>query len=66
MKKLKHAVLGLGWFGEKHCEALAAIPNVEIAAVCTRNPERLDEVAGRFGVKKTYTDFHAMLADPIG
>ena len=41
MKKLKHAVLGLGWFGEKHCEALAAIPNVEIAAVCTRNSERL-------------------------
>lgn len=64
MKKLKHAVLGLGWFGEKHCEALTAIPNVEIAAVCTRNPERLAEIAGKFGVKKTYTDFHAMLADP--
>lgn len=64
MKKLKHAVLGLGWFGEKHCEALAAIPNVEIAAVCTRNPERLAEVAGKFGVKKTYTNFHEMLADP--
>ena len=64
MKRLKHAVLGLGWFGEKHCEALAAIPNVEIAAVCTRNPERLAEVAEKFGVKKTYTDFHAMLADP--
>lgn len=64
MKKLKHAVLGLGWFGEKHCEALAAIPNVEIAAVCTRNPERLAEVAGKFGVKKTFTDFRAMLSDP--
>ncbi len=33
-------------------------------AVCTRNPERLAEVAARFGVKKTYTDYHAMLADP--
>lgn len=64
MKKVKHAVLGLGWFGEKHCEALAAIPNVEIAAVCTRNPERLAEVAGKFGVTKTYTDYRAMLADP--
>ena len=64
MKKVKHAVLGLGWFGEKHCEALAAIPNVEIAAVCTRNPERLAEVANRFGVTKTYTDYRAMLADP--
>lgn len=64
MKKIKHSVLGLGWFGEKHCEALAAIPNVEIHALCTRNPERLAEVAQRFGVKKTFTSYDAMLADP--
>jgi len=64
MKRAKHGVLGLGWFGEKHCEALAAIPNVEIHAVCTRNPQRLDEVARKFGVKKTFTDYRAMLADP--
>lgn len=63
MKKVKHAILGLGWFGEKHCEALSAIPNVEIAALCTRNDKRLAEVASRFGVAKTYTDYHAMLAD---
>ena len=64
MKKVKHGVLGLGWFGEKHCEALTAIPNVELYAVCTRNSERLAEVAKQFGVKKTFTDYHAMLADP--
>lgn len=64
MKKIKHSVLGLGWFGEKHCEALAAIPNVEIHALCTRNTERLAEVAGRFGVRKTFTDYNEMLADP--
>ena len=63
MKKVKHGVLGLGWFGEKHCEALAAIPNVELYAVCTRNAERLEEVAKKFGAKKTFTDYHAMLAD---
>ncbi len=64
MKKVKHSVLGLGWFGEKHCEALAAIPNVEIHAICTRNSERLAEVAKRFGVKKTFTSYDEMLADP--
>src|ERR1043166_3327284 len=64
MKKVKYGVLGLGWFGEKHCEALAAIPNVEIHSLCTRNPERLGEVAKKFGAKKTFTDFDAMLADP--
>jgi UDP-N-acetylglucosamine 3-dehydrogenase len=64
MNKVKFGVLGLGWFGEKHCEALAAIPNVEIHSLCTRNPERLSEVAKRFGAKKTFTDYRAMLADP--
>jgi UDP-N-acetylglucosamine 3-dehydrogenase len=64
MKKVKHGVLGLGWFGEKHCEALAAIPNVELHAICTRNPERLAEVAKKFGVTNTFTDYQAMLADP--
>ena len=64
MNKIKHSVLGLGWFGEKHCEALAAIPNVEIHAICTRNSERLAEVAKKFGVKKTFTSYEAMLADP--
>lgn len=64
MKKVKYGVIGLGWFGEKHLEALAAIPNVELHALCTRNPERLAEVAGKFGAGKTFTDYHAMLADP--
>ncbi|HEY6168375.1 MAG TPA: Gfo/Idh/MocA family oxidoreductase [Verrucomicrobiae bacterium] len=63
MNKVKYGVLGLGWFGEKHCEALAAIPNVEIHSLCTRNSERLGEVAKKFGAKKTFTDLHAMLAD---
>lgn len=64
MKKIKYGVIGLGWFGEKHLEALAAIPNVEIHSVCTRNNTRLAEVAGKFGAAKTFTDYHAMLADP--
>lgn len=64
MKKIKYGVLGLGWFGEKHLEALAGIPNVELHAICTRNSERLAEVAGKFGAKKTFTDYAQMLADP--
>jgi UDP-N-acetylglucosamine 3-dehydrogenase len=63
MNKVRIAVIGLGWFGEKHCEALAGIPHVELHALCTRTPARLKEVAGKFGVKKTYTDYHQLLAD---
>lgn len=64
MKQVNYGIIGLGWFGEKHAEALAAIPNVKLHSICTRNPARLGEVATRFGVQKTFTDYHAMLADP--
>ena len=64
MKKIKYGIIGLGWFGEKHCEALAGIPNVELHALCTRNPARLAEVAKTFGVPRTFIDYREMLADP--
>src|SRR5688572_4221867 len=64
MANVRWAVIGLGWFGEKHCEALAGLPNVELAALCTRRPARLREVAKTFGVSKTYTDYNALLRDP--
>jgi len=33
MKEVKFGVIGLGWFGEKHCEALCAIPEVDLYAL---------------------------------
>ena len=63
-RKVKWAVIGLGWFGEKHCEALAGLPNAELYALCTRTKSRLDEVAARFGVQHIYTDYQELLANP--
>ncbi len=64
MDRLRIGVIGLGWFGEIHCDAIIGIPNLELAALCTRTEGRLAEMAAKFGVKKTYTDYRAMLADP--
>ena len=64
MERLRIAVIGLGWFGEIHCEAIIGIANLELAALCTRNEDRLGALAGKFGVKKTYTDYQKVLADP--
>lgn len=64
MEKLRIGVIGLGWFGEIHCETISGIPNIELAALCTRRPDRLAEQAAKFGVAKTYTDYRDMLADP--
>ena len=57
-------VIGLGWFGEKHCEMLNDLPQARLHAVCTRRPERLAEVADRFGVTATYTNYQDLLTNP--
>ena len=61
---IKYGVIGLGWFGEKHCEALASVPGVELHSLCTRTESRLSEVADRFQVDKTFRDYNEMLRDP--
>jgi predicted dehydrogenase len=58
------AVIGLGWFGEIHCEAIVGVAQIELAALCTRTPARLAALAERFKVKKTTTDYRTLLADP--
>jgi UDP-N-acetylglucosamine 3-dehydrogenase len=63
-RTLRWGVIGLGWFGEVHADALAAMPGIELAAVCTRRPERLHEVADRYHVPRRYTDYRQLLADP--
>jgi UDP-N-acetylglucosamine 3-dehydrogenase len=57
-------VIGLGWFGEIHADALAQMPGIELAALCTRRPQRLVEVADHYHVEKRYTNYHDLLADP--
>ncbi|MFQ6098758.1 MAG: Gfo/Idh/MocA family protein, partial [Armatimonadota bacterium] len=64
VNKVKFGVIGLGWFGEKHCEALSGIPHVDLHALCTRTKSRLNSLAKRFGVPNTFTDYNEMLADP--
>lgn len=62
MERIKVGVIGLGWFGEVHCNTLSAIPNLQLAALCDVDAGRLEELAGRFGGAATYTDYHALLA----
>jgi UDP-N-acetylglucosamine 3-dehydrogenase len=63
-KTVRWGIIGLGWFGEVHAEVLADMPAIELAALCTRRPHRLAELADRFHVAKRYTDYRQLLADP--
>lgn len=60
---IKYGVIGLGFFGEKHAEILSDMPGVELAAVCTRRPHRVKEIAERFKIPRTYTNYKDLLAD---
>jgi UDP-N-acetylglucosamine 3-dehydrogenase len=64
MDTLRVAVIGVGWFGEIHCNTISAIPGVELAALCELNETRLEEVADKYGVMQTYTDYRELLSDP--
>ena len=61
---VRWGAIGLGWFGEVHVDTLADIPGIELAALCERRPDRLAELADKYGVEKRYTDYRDLLADP--
>ena len=63
-RTLRWGVIGLGWFGEIHADTLAGMPGIELAALCTRRPQRLSEVADRYQVATRYTDYRRLLDDP--
>jgi UDP-N-acetylglucosamine 3-dehydrogenase len=64
MEKTRIAVIGLGWFGEIHCDAISAIPSFELAALCTRTESRLNELGEKYGVSQLYTDYTELLQNP--
>src|SRR5262245_61827157 len=64
MDRLQIGVIGLGWFGEIHCDAIIGIPHLDLAALCTRTESRLGELSRKFAVKTTYTDYRKLRADP--
>jgi len=61
---VRWGVIGLGWFGEIHADTLADMPGIELTAFSTRRPDRLNEVADKYGVAGRYTDYKDLLADP--
>ena len=51
------------WSERMYLSSLASEPRARVDALCGRRPERTREVAERFGVARTFTDFREMIAD---
>ena len=61
MESVRIGVIGLGWFGEVHCDAIQATPGLELAALCTRTESRLKDLGRKYGVGVLETDYRALL-----
>ena len=62
METVRIGVIGLGWFGEVHCDAIQATPGLEIGGLCTRTESRLADLGAKYGVGVLETDYRALLA----
>ncbi|MCK5172142.1 MAG: Gfo/Idh/MocA family oxidoreductase [Planctomycetes bacterium] len=60
MKKVKFAVIGLGYIGNIHLEIISKLENAEVAAVCDRRPDHAQETAAKYGCE-FFTDYRKLL-----
>jgi len=61
-RRIRTAVLGTGFMGRVHLEALRRVENVDVAAIAGRNPAAAEKLGSAFGVPRADAD--AILRDP--
>lgn len=64
MKKIAAGIIGMGFIGGSHIEALRRIGFVELAAVADAVPEQARRKAEEFSVPCCYDNVEALLANP--
>ena len=63
MKKVNVAVIGTGFIGPAHIEALRRLPGINVVGLCEANLELAQQKADQLGIEKAYV-FEDMLAEP--
>lgn len=62
--KVRVALIGAGGMANAfHYPSLAEMPDVEMAAICDRIPQKARDTAKRFGIPKQYAEYRRMLDD---
>ena len=64
MRKINVGILGMGYIGESHIDAICRIPYCNLYAIADTNLELAKAKAERFGVEKCYSSIEEMLNDP--
>jgi predicted dehydrogenase len=56
-------IMGTGWPGRMHADALAVVPGARVAAVAEPDPERRARFVEAFGDAREFEDYRAMLKE---
>jgi predicted dehydrogenase len=64
MTRLRVGVVGIGFVGAAHVDAIRRIPNVEVVAVASASSERAARHADELGIPRAYGDYRELIADP--
>lgn len=64
MKKIKSGVVGIGFIGAAHVEALRRLGNVDVIAIAHSNEEKAKAKAEELGVDTYYSDYDNMVNNP--
>lgn len=60
---LRAGVIGLGWAGQQHMDAYAALPGVELVAIAGMEDGPRAELGEKYGVERRYRDWKELVAD---
>lgn len=64
MGVISMGVAGLGPAGQLHAVNITRLPHARLHAVASRRPEVAQDLARRYCIPRTYTDYTEMFADP--
>lgn len=60
-KKIRCAVVGVGYLGKFHADKYAILPNAELVAVCDSDSSRAEEIAAKYNTK-SFSSYQEMLS----
>jgi predicted dehydrogenase len=64
MPPVNVAVIGSGFMGAAHIDALRRVPGVQVVAIASVDLPRAKEIAGQFGIPDVLEDWRALLGRP--
>jgi predicted dehydrogenase len=64
MRKIRCGIIGFGFVGPHHLDAMRRLGFVEVTTICTQHVDQAGEKARRFHVPKACGDYHDLLDDP--